>query len=239
MKKEYSFLLYVIAILSVILVSYVFRNYTIAIPAPMPFGSAFIILLLFSNLLYEIFRGKSPQVISNQGHHSINTTKDIKRIPLQSSLMNEKDKDLITIGDFFLMFPGGVEAWGLSVKSTSDYPIYLFPANHAEKEDESYRITSNLVKTEFAELPRYFRYALSPYKRRIKPGSTPIYYGITSHIDGSATPSNVKSVVDSLSDNKMITSLENKLKTLYKELRRDSEKRSRTFLIKESGEVKE
>lgn len=239
MKKEYTILLYTGAIISIIFLSYLFRDYTIGIPVPLPFGAMFLALLLFSNLTYELFRGVSPQIISNHGHYSINTTKDIKRVPWHTDLLNKEDMKNRSLGDMFIMFPGGVESWGLSVKSTSDYPVFIFPAIYAEKEGECYRITANLMKYDYSELPRYIRYVLQSYRTRVKPNSTPIYYGVTSHIDGSATPENLKIIINERSYNQEITELEEKLKTLYKELRRDSERKARTFLVKQSGELEE
>lgn len=236
MKKEYTFIVYIGAIGAVILLSWIFREYTISIPFPLPFGSAFVALLLFSNLLYELFRGASPQVITNVGHYSINTTKDIKRVPWYTESMTEGERKNKTLGDMAIFFPGGVESWGLSVKSTADYPVYIFPAIYTEKEGSSYRITANLMRYEFNELPRYVRYVLMGYRGRIK-DYTPIYYGITSHLDGSATPENLKIIIKERSDDKHAAELETKLKTLYKELRRDSEKRSKTYYVREGGEV--
>lgn len=239
MRKEFSALLYAIAILIVVIISYIFRNYVIEVPAPLPFGVMFIALLLFSNLMYELMRGASPQVISNQGHFSINTTKDIKRVPWHTEMLNEKDQRNESLGDMMVMFPGGVESWGISARSTSDYPVYIFPAVYVEKEGTSYRITANLTKYDYSELPRYIRYVLLNYSRRVKPGKTPVYYAVTSHIDGSATPKNLQIVLEARSENKESYELEKKLDTIYKELRRDDEKKSRTFLVKQSGDIEE
>jgi hypothetical protein len=237
MKKEYIMIGYIAAIAGVILLSFLFRDYTIAVPVPLPFGGMFILLLFFSNLIYEVWRGSSPQVISNIGHHSINTTKDIKRVPWHTDLMNKEDMVNKSLGDMHILFPGGVESWGLSVKSTSDYPVFIYPALYTEREGESYRVTANLMRYEYNELPPYIRMVLQNYGGRVKPNSTPIYYGVTSHIDGSATPENLKIIIRERADNRQINELEDKLKTLYKELRRDSEKRSRTFLVRDTGEV--
>lgn len=236
MKKEYTATVYVSAVAAVILLSWVFRQYTVSIPFPLPFGTAFILLLLFSNLIYELFRGISPQVLTNVEHYSINTTKDIKRAPWYTESMTADEVKNVTLGDMMIMFPGGVESWGLSVKSQSDYPVFIFPALYSEKEGESYRITANLMKYDFNELPRYIRYALRGYGGRVKK-HTPIYYGITSHLDGSATPENMKIIIKDRLENRQESALEEQLKTLYKELRRDSERKSRTFLVKQSGEV--
>jgi len=239
MKKEFTAALYIAAVGVVIFVSWIFRMYVIPIPAPLPFGMILLTVLLFSNLLYELFRGISPQVIFNGGHYSINTTKDLHKIPFYTDLMGKEEIKNKTLGDFMIMFPGGVEAWGLSVKSTSDYPCFIFPAKYCEKEGDSYHIHANLMKYKYSELPRYIRYALQSFGRRVNPKSTSFYYAVTSHIDGTATPKNLEIVLKAREDDEHSTQLEDKLKSLYKELRRDSEKKSRTFLVKQSGDVDE
>ena len=239
MKKELTALLYVIAVGAVLVVSWIFRMYVIPIPAPLPFGMILIFVLLISNLVYELFRGISPQVIWCGGHYSVNTTKNMHRIPFYSDLVPKDETKNKSLGDFMIMFPGGVEAWGLSVKSTSDYPCFIFPAKYCEKEGDSYHIHANLMKYKHSELPRYIRYALQSFGRRVNPKSTPFYYAVTSHIDGTATPENLKIVLNAREDDEHATQLENKLKSLYREIDRDSEKRSKTFVVRQSGEVDE
>jgi hypothetical protein len=239
MRKEYAILFYIACIAITIVLSFIFMDYTIPIPFPLPFGMLFTALFLFMNLSYELFRGASPQVVSNIRHYSINTTKDIKRIPWHSNLMTDDDMKNQSLGELYIMFPGGVESWYVSAQSSSDYPVFIFPSIYAEKEGESYRITANLMKYDFTELPLYIQYALLNYGSRVNPKSTPIYYGVTSHIDGSATPANMKILLRERSDNKLISELETKLKTIYKELRRDDERKTRTRLVKPFTELEE
>jgi len=239
MRKEYTLLLYTGIISLIIFLSWLFRDYTIALPVPLPFGALFLIMLVVSNLIYEWMRGISPQVLTNIKHWSINTTKDMKRVPWHTDLINEEDMKNKSLGDLMIMFPGGVESWGLSVKSTSDYPCLIFPAIYTEREGDSYKVNANLMKYDYNELPMYVRYVLKNFGRRINEKNTPIYYAVTSHLDGSATPENLKVVLKARSDNVQFNELEEKLKTLHKELRRNDERKQRIIFADKKGESEE
>ena len=240
MRSEIRWGLYILGLIAVVVLGIIFSEYTINLPAPYPFGLGFLAILFFADLAVEVCRGRSPQIISNakDGHLSINRTKDVHIIPWYDKYISPMEKNNKSLGDMAIIFPGGVDYWGISIKSNADCPVYIFPATYLEYEQENLHVHANLKRYELEELSTYLRYAIKHWGYRIKK-STPIYYGVTSHLDGSAIPDNLKIELKERQDNKEVSALEGKLDTMYKEFRREEDRKKKPIVVKELGSIEE
>lgn len=236
MKVEIKAAIYMLGIIVVIGLSIAFGRtfYFPKMPAFLPIGTLIIGIFFGLDCLVEICRGKTNQIISNIGHWSINTSKDIHQYPWHDSLLSKAERKKKTIGTLTFMFPGGVDYYGISMKSSSACPVYIFPSKFLEKEENNYHVNANLYKKNLDELSPYYQNILKKhYKHRVK-NSTPIYFGGTSHLDGSDTLENLKIEFEREADNKEYTSLSTKLDHSYKELDRyDEHKRKRLVIGRE------
>lgn len=238
MRAEIKYLLYLIGLIVIILLGLVFPQYVVPVPAFWPFGFGFIAILFIADISIEVWRGKSPHVVTNVGHWSINTTKDIHRIPWHDDYVSIKDEHNRTLGSMTVMFPGGVDYWGISIKSGAEYPVFIFPSIYEEREETCIHVLANLQRYEYDELSPYLRYVLSRFKRRIGKRTT-IYFGATSHMDGTSVPKNLKIELKERTDNKEITNLEKKLDRLYKEYNREDRRKEKHIFVREKGNVEE
>lgn len=160
------------------------------------------------------------------------------RIPWHDDYVSIKDEHNKTLGDITIMFPGGVDFWGISMKSSAEYPIFIFPSIYEEREESNFHVLANLQKYEYDELSPYLRYVLNRFKSRINK-RTPIYFGATSHMDGTAIPKNLKIELKERSDNKQNANLTKKLDTLYKELNREERRKEKHIFVREKGNLEE
>jgi len=240
MRREFKIFAYFLAITVVLVLSILTANYaTIGLPAILPFGMIFIVFLVVMDLFAEVCRGRSPHVACNFGHWSISVTKDIHRIPWQNDLIGKTDEKNKALGEMTIMFPGGIDYWGFNVHSSKEYPILIYPSIYEHVEGNNYTIYANLNKRTFSELSPYLRHVLGYYRRRIGK-NTDIFYGATSHMDGSATPETTAIELKEAKYNKIITELETRLEIVYRELRRAGEsKERRVFMGKELLPMKE
>ena len=126
MKIEYRIGMYVLGILLVILVSIytVDLLYLTRIPAVAPFGFGMMIFFVLLDAFLVVCEGKSPQVISNVGHYSINATKDMFDIPWQVDTTDEISKKLNLLS-MRIMLTGGIDYWGISIHSSSEKPVLI------------------------------------------------------------------------------------------------------------------
>ena len=241
MKPEFKWAFYGLGIFIVIILGILAGpKYTAPIPAPFPFGFAFIAIIFMLDLGIENWRGKTTRVICNVGQWSINTSKDMFRIPWQTDIITEEDKKNANLGSLSVMFLGGIDYWGLSMKGGPEYPVLIFPSKYENKEEQNFHVFANLKRREFSELSPYLRHVLKYYPRRVTK-TTPIYYGATSHLDGSDTMHNLKIEFQEKTENKQITSLENKLEAMYLQFRKADEQKSNKsiFVGKELKAVEE
>jgi len=241
MRQEYKIGLYVLRLLITILLSSVVgMKYTFPVPAPAPIGLGCIALFLCVDLWWEKWRWMSKQTISNVGHYSINTEEDIYHIPWMEDIVTEDEKKNINLGDLTFMFTGGILNKLISTSSPPEFPIWIFPSIYEEKEEKNYHVHANLKRVNFNELSPYIRHILiKKFRNRIKK-HTPIYFGCTSHLDGSAIPENLKIEFKKLAENTQFNELDERLKKVYEELRRvDQRKKSKVIIGKEIKPIEE
>ena len=240
MKIEYRIGMYILGVLIVILVSIYTLDilYITRIPAVSPFGFGLMIFFVILDAFLVVCEGKSPQVVTNVGHWSINTTKDIFDIPWQVDIENDELKNLKLISTR-VMLAGGIDYWGISIRSSSEKPVIIAPSIHLHKEEKNYACYATLEKYEIDELDMYLQYILKRhFPGRIKE-KTPIYYSEVSHMDGSATPENMKMLREKKEENKEDSVLYKRIVRLYDELERGEKHKRKIFVKKELEEVKD
>jgi len=201
-------------------------------------GFFFIILGWAGALLVDSWRGKTNQVICNRGHISIRL-KDILTIPWQEPASEDTDRE-ISLGSMKIMLTGGFDIglpWGISWPGPVEAPVYIFPAIYHEKEQNDFHIHANLTLYQIRDLPSYVReeiYGLNKLpesKDRIHPTKTPIWYGTTSHMDGSATPENLRIERERKHENRELTESEDREERLYRTMRKQKRAGEKQYIV--------
>lgn len=201
-------------------------------------GFFLIILGWAGALLVDSWRGKTNQVISNRGHASVRL-KDIFTIPWQESASEETERK-ISLSSMKIMLTGGFDVglpWGISWPGPPEAPIYIFPSNYCEKEQLDFHIHANMTLYKLRDLPSYLREELHGLnqlpesKNRVHPTNTPIWYGTTSHMDGSATPENLRIERERKHENRELTESEDRLERQYKANRKQEAATKKEYII--------
>lgn len=204
----------------------------VPVPATLIVGFIIIPIIAFVDMWIVIIHRSSPPVITNAGHWSINAGKDIRHIAWHPEILKKAGDNGKKTIDLTIMFVGGIDYMGINPGSGSEYPVLIFPSIYEGREERSYHVYANLRKTSLSGLDPEIRHKLlREYPNRINPKSTPIYCGYTSHLDGSATPDNLKIEFEKEKDNKYITELEDLVEKLYLQLRKSDEQKSKKILI--------
>ena len=238
MFRMIRFILYMVGILIGVLISFwVFGNYVIHIPVVLPWILIFFVFLMFADMGTMIMQGFSPQVITHigdKGYWSINR-KDIFFIPWYKKTDGIKKQ----IGEWSIMCVGGIDYWSINPPSRSEYPVLIFPSNYMKKIGLCYDIDVNFQPFKFSQLPPFMRrYLSNKWGRRIK-DHTPIYFGVTSSQDGTATPEN-DALLDKISvTNEYVDKLEKIIEDLLKQEKKQDERKTKNFFIKEAGRLSE
>jgi len=203
-------------------------------------GFFFLIIGWAGTLLVDSWRGQTNQVICNRGHISIRL-KDIFTIPWQELASDETNRK-ISLGSMKIMLTGGFDVglpWGISWPGPVEAPVYIFPANYYEPEQNDFHIHANLTHYQLRDLPSYLREELNGLnklpesKDRIHPVKTPIWYGTTSHMDGSATPENLRIERERKHENRELTEADDRQERSYKAMRKyDASKEKRVVVEK-------
>jgi len=202
------------------------------------FGFFFVILGWAGTILMDSWRGQTNQVISNRKHTSIRL-RDIFTIPWQEPAA-EAVEHKISLGSMKIMLTGGFDVglpWGITWPGPVEAPVYIYPAIYSEKEQNNFHVHANLTYYEFKSLPSYLRdelrglNKLKESKDRIHPTKTPIWYGTTSHMDGSATPENLRIERERKHENKELAEAEAREDRLYKVMRKQKEAEEKKYII--------
>ena len=237
MNKYIRYIGYTVAFIIVIILG-IITPYNVSVPLPWPFGFAFIGLILFTELLTEIWRGKSSHVISNVGHYSICGKLDIHHVPFHDDNLEVTDEQNQSLSSLTLMFLGGID-YIANIRSGPDKPVFIYPSIYEGGEESCYHVYATLKKWEWKQLSPYIRTILSRYGRRIRPGKTPIYYGITSHINASATPKNIKLELKDKKTNELLTSYETVIDKLFDVRDKEKKREVKNIFYKKEGEFDE
>lgn len=240
MRIEYRIGMYILGVLTIILLSIYTGDmlYLTRVPAVAPFGFAMLIFFGFLDAFLVMCEGKSPQVSTNMGHWSVNATKDMFDIPWQVEAPDDRTKKLNLLS-LRIALVGGIDYWGISVHSGSEKPIIISPSLFFHKEEKNYLCYANLERYEMDGLPLYLQYILRKhFPSRIKE-KTPIYYSEVSHMDGSATPENMKIVHLQRDQNVEESAYHKRMIRLYDELERGEKHKNKIFFKRELEEVNE
>ncbi|MFX1502937.1 MAG: hypothetical protein ACFFDH_18400, partial [Promethearchaeota archaeon] len=165
--------------------------------------------------------------------------KDIHHISWHNDFITVKDEHNKSLGELTIMFPGGID-YIANVPSSSEYPVLIFPSIYEEPEGECYHVHANLYRYDPDELSPYLRYVLERprFKRRVKP-RTPIYYGVTSHMNLSDIPTNLKVELREKKENELLTCVEDINTKIYDQLDKKEKRKIKNIFVKETGEVEE
>jgi len=201
-------------------------------------GFFLVILGWAGTFLVESWKGQTNQAISNRGHISIRL-KDIFKIPWQEQASENIDRK-ISLGSMTIMLTGGFDVglpWGISWPGPPEAPVYIYPSIYHENEQNDFHIKANLTHYKFKDLPSYLREELQGLnklpesKNRIHPFKTPIWYGTTSHMDGSSTPENLAIERERKHENRELSESEERQERLYRAMRKDKESNEKQYII--------
>jgi len=227
MKKEYRFLLVFVAIFVMILLSLLFPQFTWKIPIAIISGTIFIAVWLFFEGITEVCRGRTEHILYNHGHMSLRE-KDIIKIPYYDILKG--DGDTVPLGDMVVSCGGGFDFWGFTMPGGKEDPVLIHPSLYHEKEENNWHSHANMTRYAYKELPGFIKRVLKLYPGRIDK-NTPIYYGVTSHFDGSATRENLKIEAKERELNREIEEKDELIERLYDQLRMKKDSEEKQYLI--------
>lgn len=227
-----------IAIFLIILFATLTPNFTWTLSPFYVIGFFLIILGWSGAILVDSWRGKTNQAICNRGHVSIRL-KDIFTIPWQEPASEDTDRKP-SLGSMKILLTGGFDVglpWGISWPGQVEAPVYIFPAIYHEKEQNDFHIHANLTHYKIKDLPSYLReeiYGLNKLpesKDRIHPTKTPIWYGTTSHMDGSATPENLRIERERKHENRELAESKDREERLYQVMRKQKRADEKQYVI--------
>ena len=192
MTAQNKMILFILLFLGLIIATIYWWDIQFSIPTSLFIGEPVIFGIIMIILIADAMRLRTEHIIFNEGHYSIRPA-DLKFLPWQES-SNDTDPFNETL---MICLTGGIQAWELYLKGSKDHPILIFPSIYLMEEGHNYLCLAHLDKTPFQRLPLYVQDylialntsgGLLETKGRINYESTPFYYGNTSMIDGSLTP---------------------------------------------------
>lgn len=237
LRNEIKFLLYGVGIIISIVLGIFTPHVALTLPFLSLMGLTFVVIMFVADLSMLSWRAKSSHAITNVGHFSLCAKKDVHHIPWHDEYITVKDEQNKVLGEMTVLFTGGID-FGVNIHGSSEHPVIIFPSIYEESEGDSYHINANLTKYDLNELSPYLRFILSRFKGRVK-DSTPIYYGTTSHLDGTATPERLKVELKNKGENQELNELQERLDRAYLELNRKKREKEKPFYLKTQGEVEE
>lgn len=240
MKKETRFVFVTFVSISVTaLLSILLPQFTWTLPAFVPIVAMGLGFWLFMEGMTEICRGRTEHMLYNQGHRSIRE-KDIAKIPYHEITATDANKKVISLGDTIIAFTGGFDFWGFTMPGKVTDPVLIYPSYTHGKEENNYHCYANLTKYSHKELPRYIKRVLKLYSNRIDVLKTPFFYGMTSHLMGTATKENLKIEERERDLNKDLAEKDDLIDQLYEQLRKKKEAEEKQYAlvqpIKPTGE---
>jgi len=238
MKLYYKYGLIIgVLVVAVILSIIVGDKWYMPIPVPGFLGVCGVAFLFAFSGIAEYCRGKTDQIIFNHGHTSIRH-RDLHHIPWHETITDEKgNKKSFDLGTITIALTGGIDYWGFTLRGGPEQPVLIFPSTYEVKEENNYHSYTNLIEYKWNELPSYIRQTLMLWPKRVRPGSTPILFGYTSHLDGSATPENLKIELLKKEENKAMSMLESVNEKLYEQLKKFKEANKETMILRPAEAV--
>lgn len=237
MITSQKYLIMGISIFLMILFATLTPQFTWTISPFYPLGIVLLIIGILSPFIVQAWRGETEQVICNRGHVSIRA-RDIFTIPWQETASEDVEQK-ISLGSMKIFLTGGFYVglpFSFSLPGPPEFPIYIFPAIYGEKEQKDYHIHANLTLYKIRDLPSHIREELNAInqlkdsKNRIS-NKTPIWYGTTSHLDGSTTPENLRIEREKKHENRELTESEDRVERLYKVGRKEKAAAAKQYII--------
>jgi len=188
------FLFFTAIAIVIILAIFTGEKYHMDVPAVFPLGAIGLGMWGMIEISIPIMRGMTTRVICNAGHYSIRPD-DVKHVPWHSEFMGKDkkgnpEKKGLTV-NMSLMFTGSMHINNFfTAEGRPNDPVLIFPSIYEQKEENNYHCYANLYPCEIEELPLSLQQILYMFPRRVD-RTTPILYGLTSHIDGSSTTTNL------------------------------------------------
>ena len=231
MNKEVRFLFVFVAIFIIALLSIILgEKYTWTLPAPVPVGAMVIGFWMFMEGITEVCRGRTEHIIYNQGHMSLRE-KDIVNVPYHEVTAQDEKEGIISLGDMIIAFSGGFDYLGFTMPGSKVDPVLIYPSLYHGKEENNYHSYANMTRYTFKELPKYIKRALSLHSNRIDILKTPFYFGMTSHLDGTATRENLKIEERERELNKDLSEKDDLIDSLYNQLRKKKEADEKQYIL--------
>lgn len=234
--RQLRIFIYVIGFIITTILGIITPQAYVTISAFYPFGWGFIIIMIILDLCTWIWQGNSPCVITKMNLYWSINRKDIHYIPIYEEIDGVTKK----IGEWCIMFVGGIDYKGINPRSTSDYPVLIFPSFYLQKYGLCYAVDCYMLMFLFRELsPPVRHYLAHRYGGRIREKKTVIYFGATSTMDGTTTVTNTNLLEEIRVSNEYVTTLEEICDDKGKELKKSDERKTKKFFIKEVGNVEE
>lgn len=225
-KQETRWFVYAFAEIICILLSILTWDFLLMpqINAFLLFGSIFIFFMILVDLWFENWRWQTEQVIFNiktddlSGHCSIRS-KDIDHIIWDIPKVVDKVVTATERMDMTVMLTGGTDHSFYSGPGHCTSPVLIFPEENEVEIAGNYACLGNLGPCSVDNiLGNLSEKLLNQYPKRVKApktflwwsyGGTPIYFGFTSRMNGTATRGNLylESIIKQLNMNeKMLKS---------------------------------
>lgn len=238
MNTDKQLLLFTIASLIIVFLGIWF--YDALIPIGMSpihiWGAGFLIIIAFGLIFTEVLRGKSPQFINSSIYDSINE-KEIKTVPWNNDLVKVKDGEHQEPMMMAVIPLGGINYWSFNPDSAPDKPLVIQPAEDLQKIGLCYRSVTTLIPYNPEEIPPDLRHFCERTLGKRFTDCKQIYFGLTSHIDGSTNPHNERLMFEKSKENTYIGQMEDQLDSVYKELRRGKKEKEKTIFVKNGGMI--
>lgn len=236
MRKEVKYIAFIFAIIIVIISPLVIGDkYTMKLPASYPIGLLILMIWFGFEVSLLIMRSMSPQILTNVGKFSIRSD-DIVPLPwarkiIKKDTEGEDKKNISKSIDMTFAFTGSIHIdnfWTGPGRITD--PVIIFQSIFEGIIERNYICYAIVKKYSFDQLDDGIQDILGMFPKRVN-SRTPIYYGIVSHMDGSATPDNLAIELSLKKDNEEISMMKKRLVRAYKYDEMEKESKKREFII--------
>ena len=236
MRKEVRYLAFIVAIIIIIISPLLIGDrYTMNLPATYPLGLLILVMWFGFEVMVPIMRGMSPRISTNIGHFPIRTD-DMVHMPwarkiIKSDMEGKKKKETTVSVDMTFAFTGSIHIdnfWTGPGRITD--PVFIFQSIFEGIMEKNYICYAIVKKYTFDQLDDGLQDILGMFSKRVN-RKTPIYYGIVSHMDGSATPDNLAIELSLKKDNEEISMMKRRLIRAYDEMERKKESERKEYLI--------
>ena len=238
-KQEARWFIYAFGEIICVILSIFTWNFLLMPPinAFLLFGSIFIVFMIVVDLWFENWKWRTEQVIFNivsekiLGHCSIRL-RDVFHIPWDIEL-NVDGTEIKSSTQMTVMLTGGTDYSFYSGMGSSEFPVLIFPSIYEERKGNNCICHANLAPYTIDQLDLSLQeQLLNLFPKRItRPkkifkwefGGTPIYFGLTAKMDGTATSANIALEEKMKIKNETIKVLTDELNSVREQLKKREE----------------